>query len=150
MKNKYTELVFKKASDEGAVALAICAKAEADLSELNEDEQIEFLHELGLKDSGLNRLAKAGYDLLGLASFLTAGPDESRAWTIKKNCLAPQAAGVIHTDFERGFIRAEVMSFADLEKLKSPKAVKDAGLLRSEGKGYHVQDGDIIEFKFNV
>jgi GTP-binding protein YchF len=150
MRNKYTEMVSKKAAEDGAGIIPICAKIEAELSELADADRDAFLKDLGLKEPGLNRLIKAGFDLLGLAVFLTAGEDESRAWTIKKGCLAPQAAGVIHTDFERGFIRAEVMAFSDLERLGTSKAVKDSGLLRSEGKDYEVKDGDIIEFKFNV
>jgi GTP-binding protein YchF len=150
MQNQYVKTVEEKAKSEGAVAVAICAKIEAELSELSESDRETFLKDLGLCEPGLNRLIKAGYDLLGLATFLTAGQDESRAWTIKKGFLAPQAAGVIHTDFERGFIRAEVMRFEDLYRLGSEKAVRDAGLLKSEGKDYAVKDGDIIEFKFNV
>jgi GTP-binding protein YchF len=150
MKNKYTEMVSKKADEDGAGIIPICAKIEAELSELSDSDRDTFLKDLGLTEPGLNRLIKAGFNLLGLSVFLTAGEDESRAWTIKKGCLAPQAAGTIHTDFERGFIRAEVMAFSDLEKLGNSKAVKDAGLLRSEGKDYEVKDGDIIEFKFNV
>ena len=150
MSNKYTEMVCKKAEQDGAGIIPICAKIEAELSELADSDRDAFLKDLGLSQPGLDRLIKAGFDLLGLAVFLTAGEDESRAWTIKKGCLAPQAAGTIHTDFERGFIRAEVMTFADLERLGNSKAVKDAGLLRSEGKDYEVKDGDIIEFKFNV
>ena len=150
MKNKYTEKVLERAKQENAQAIPICAKIEAELSELSEEDQTVFLKDLGLSEPGLNRLIKASYDLLGLITFLTAGEDESRAWTIKKGFLAPQAAGVIHTDFERGFIRAEVMAYDDLFKLGNDKAVKEAGLLRSEGKDYLVKDGDIIEFKFNV
>jgi GTP-binding protein YchF len=150
LENKYTEIVKNKAQNEKAESIPICAKIEAELSELSESDQETFLKDLGLEEPGLNRLVKAGYSLLGLATFLTAGEDESRAWTIKKGFLAPQAAGVIHTDFERGFIRAEVMSFDDLFRLGDEKAVKDAGLLRSEGKDYTVKDGDIIEFRFNV
>jgi GTP-binding protein YchF len=150
MENKYTQIVKQKAENSGAKAIGICAKIEAELAQLADEERTEFLHELGLKNSGLDRLCSASFDLLGLATFLTAGEDETRAWTIVKDCFAPQAAGVIHTDFQRGFIKADVMSFDDLKKLGSPKAVKDAGLLRSEGKEYRVKDGDIIEFKFNV
>ena len=150
MKNKYTEQVLNRAKQEKAQAIPICAKIEAELSELSDEDQLAFLKDLGLSEPGLNRLIKASYDLLGLITFLTAGEDESRAWTIKKGFLAPQAAGVIHTDFERGFIRAEVMAYDDLFKLGNDKAVKEAGLLRSEGKDYVVRDGDIIEFKFNV
>jgi GTP-binding protein YchF len=150
MTNKYTELVNEKVKKEGTQTISICAKIEAELSELSEMDQETFLKDLGLQEPGLNRLIKAGYDLLGLVTFLTAGQIEVRAWTIKKGLLAPQAAGVIHSDFERGFIRAEVMSFNDLFRLGSQKAVKDAGLLRSEGKEYVVKDGDIIEFLFNI
>jgi GTP-binding protein YchF len=150
LSNVYTQKVQDKAVKDGAQAVNICAKIEAELSELSETDREAFLKDLGLLEPGLDRLIKAGYDLLGLATFLTAGEDESRAWTIKKGFLAPQAAGVIHTDFERGFIRAEVMRFDDLLRLGNEKAVKDAGLLKSEGKDYEVKDGDIIEFKFNV
>lgn len=150
MKNKYTEIVYKKAADENARAVSVCAKIEAELAELPETDRKTFLEDMGLKEPGLNRLIRACYSLLGLETFFTAGKAEVRAWTIRKDFLAPQAAGVIHSDFERGFIRAEVMSFDDLFKLGSEKAVKDAGLLRSEGKEYIVKDGDIIEFRFNV
>ena len=150
LENKYTELVKERAKKKETQAISICAKIEAELSELSESDQKTFLKDLGLKEPGLNRLIKSGYDVLGLATFLTAGQMEVRAWTIKKGFLAPQAAGVIHSDFERGFIRAEVMSFDDLFRLGSQKAVKDAGLFRSEGKEYVVKDGDIIEFRFNV
>ncbi|MDR1195991.1 MAG: redox-regulated ATPase YchF [Endomicrobium sp.] len=150
MENQYVKTVEEKSGKEGAQAIPICAKIEAELSELPDNDRETFLKDLGLEEPGLNRLVKAGYSLLGLATFLTAGEDEVRAWTIKKGYLAPQAAGVIHTDFERGFIRAEVMNYDDLQKLGSEKAVKDAGLLRSEGKDYLVKDGDIIEFRFNV
>lgn len=150
LENKYTKIVEEKAKNEGAQAIPICAKIEAELSELSESDQETFLKDLGLEEPGLNRLIRAGYSLLGLATYLTAGEIEVRAWTIKKGFLAPQAAGVIHSDFERGFIRAEVMSYDDLFRLGSEKAVRDAGLLRSEGKDYVVKDGDIIEFRFNV
>ncbi|MCA6073135.1 MAG: redox-regulated ATPase YchF [Endomicrobium sp.] len=150
IETKYTAVVKEKTKTERAQAIPICAKIEAELSELSESDQRTFLKDLGLEEPGLNRLIKAGYDLLGLATFITAGETEVRAWTIKKGFLAPQAAGVIHSDFERGFIRAEIMSFDDLYRLGSEKAVKDAGLSRSEGKEYLVKDGDIIEFRFNV
>jgi GTP-binding protein YchF len=150
MGNKYTKIVKEKSKKEDALAILVCAKIEAELSELSENDQKTFLKDLGLECPGLNRLIRAGYDLLGLATFLTAGENEVRAWTIKKGILSPQAAGTIHSDFERGFIRAEVMSFDDLFRLGSEKAVKEAGLLRSEGKEYLVKDGDIIEFRFNV
>ncbi|MDR0485197.1 MAG: redox-regulated ATPase YchF [Elusimicrobiota bacterium] len=148
--NPYQKQVKEIAAKEGAAAMSICAKIEAELSELSVTERSDFLKELGLEESGLNKLVKASYETLGLSTFLTAGEDETRAWTIKKDCLAPQAAGVIHTDFEKGFIRAEVMKFDDLFRLGNEKAVREAGLLKSEGRDYKVQDGDIIEFKFNV
>ena len=144
MSNDYVQMVVERAKKENAEAVAICAKIEAELSELSNEDQLAFLKDLELSEPGLNRLIKASYNLLGLITFLTA------AWTIKKGFLAPQAAGVIHTDFEKGFIRAEVMAYDDLFRLGSDKAVKEAGLLRSEGKTYIVKDGDIIEFKFNV
>lgn len=150
MDNVHTGAVAAKAAKEGAQAISVCAKIEAELSELSDGDREIFLKDLGIEEAGLSRLIKAGYELLGLATFLTAGESETRAWTIKKGFLAPQAAGVIHSDFERGFIRAEVMSFNDLYRLGSEKAVRDAGLLRSEGKDYIVKDGDIIEFRFNV
>jgi GTP-binding protein YchF len=150
LENKYTQIVKEKAKTENAKTVSICAKIEAELAELSDNDKETFLKDLGLKEPGLNRLIRAGYNLLALETFLTAGEIEVRAWIIKKGSLAPQAAGVIHSDFERGFIRAEVMSFDDLFKLGSEKAVKDAGLLRSEGKEYVVRDGDIIEFRFNV
>jgi GTP-binding protein YchF len=150
MENKYTKIVKEKSKKKNALVISVCAKVEADISEFSESDQEIFLKDLGLQYPGLNRLIKAGYDLLGLATFLTAGEDEVRAWTIKKGIFAPQAAGTIHSDFERGFIRAEVMSFDDLFRLGSEKAVKEAGLLRSEGKEYLVKDGDIIKFRFSV
>lgn len=150
MKNKFTDIVEKRAAEEGAQAIPICAKIEAELSELSDSDRQTFLSDLGLTEPGLNRLIKASYNLLGLITYLTAGEDECRAWTIKKGFLAPQAAGVIHTDFEKGFIRAEVMTFDDIFRLGNDKAVKESGHLRSEGRDYEVKDGDIIEFKFNV
>jgi GTP-binding protein YchF len=150
MRNKYTKIIKEKAKTEHTQAISICAKIEAELSELSEDYQDFFLKNLGLVEPGLNRLIKASYNLLGLTTFFTAGEAEVRAWTIKKGFLATQAANVIHSDFARGFICAEVMSFDDLFMLGSKKAVKDAGLLRIEGKEYLVKDGDIIEFRFNV
>ncbi|MDD5021480.1 MAG: redox-regulated ATPase YchF [Endomicrobiaceae bacterium] len=150
MKNKFTEIVEQRAKEEGYEAIPICAKIEAELSELSDSDQKIFLSDLGLEEPGLDRLIKASYHLLGLITYLTAGEDECRAWTIKKGFLAPQAAGVIHTDFEKGFIRAEVMAFDDIFRLGNEKAVKESGHLKSEGKDYEVKDGDIIEFKFNV
>ncbi|GMO65360.1 MAG: redox-regulated ATPase YchF [Endomicrobiia bacterium] len=150
MENKYTKIVKENFKKNHVQVTTICAKIEAELYELSEDDQKTFLRDLGLKESALNRLIKSGYELLGLATFFTAGKDEVRAWTIEKGVLAPQAAGTIHSDFERGFIRAEVMNLDDLTRLGSEKAVKDAGLLKSEGKEYLVKDGDVIEFRFNV
>ena len=131
--------------------LPICAKLEADIAELDDpDEKAMFMEELGLKQSGLDRLIQCSYELLGLISFLTAGSDECRAWTIKKGTKAPQAAGKIHTDFERGFIRAEVIAFDDLTACGTMSAAKEKGLVRSEGKEYVMKDGDIVLFRFNV
>ncbi len=138
------------ALSEGAQVMQICAGIEAEISELAPEEKAMFLEEMNIAESGLDRLIKASYSLLGLISFLTAGPDEVRAWTIVRGTRAPQAAGKIHSDFERGFIRAEVVSFADLERLGSMNAVREAGLYRSEGKDYVMQDGDIVLFRFNV
>ncbi len=138
------------AEGEGSVVLPICAQIEAEISELDEADKQMFLEEMGLKVSGLGRVIKEGYALLGLISFLTAGHDECRAWTIKRGTKAPQAAGKIHTDFERGFIRAEVVAFDDLKSCGSMNAAKEKGLVRSEGKDYVVADGDVILFRFNV
>jgi ribosome-binding ATPase YchF (GTP1/OBG family) len=130
--------------------MPVCAGIEAEIAELDAEEKAMFLEELGIAESGLDRLIKASYSLLGLISFLTAGPDEVRAWTITRGTKAPKAAGKIHSDFERGFIRAEVVAFDDLEKYGSMSAVRDAGRYRSEGKEYVMQDGDIVQFLFNV
>ncbi|MBR2590279.1 MAG: redox-regulated ATPase YchF [Clostridia bacterium] len=138
------------AESEGSAALPICAQTEAEIVSMDAEEQAMFLEELGLEQSGLNRLIQAGYDLLGLMSFLTAGEPEVRAWTIKKGTKAPQAAGKIHSDIERGFIRAEVVKFDDLMANGSLAACKEKGLLRSEGKDYVMQDGDVVLFRFNV
>ena len=128
----------------------ICAEIEQEIAELDDDEKAMFLEELGMKESGLDKLIKASYSLLGLISYLTSGEDETRAWTITKGTKAPQAAGKIHTDFERGFIKAEVVNFQDLLDCGSTAAAKEKGLVRVEGKEYVVQDGDVILFKFNV
>ncbi|MEK9167171.1 MAG: redox-regulated ATPase YchF [Patescibacteria group bacterium] len=141
--------IKKHAEVEGAGVIAINVKAENEIVELPETEQAEYRAELGLK-SGLDEVIKAGYELLGLITFFTAGSKESHAWTITKDTKAPQAAGKIHTDFEKGFIRAQVYAFEDLKKYGSEKAIRDAGRLRSEGKEYNVADGDVIEFLFNV
>ena len=139
------------AEQEGSQVLPICAKLEADIAELDDpEEKALFMQELGLRESGLDRLIRSSYALLGLISFLTAGSDACRAWTIKKGTKAPQAAGKIHTDFERGFIRAEVIAFQDLKACGSMAAAKAKGLVRSEGKDYVMQDGDIVNFLFNV
>lgn len=135
---------------EGSEIIAISAQIEAEIAELDGEEKLSFLADLGIEESGLDKLIKSGYSLLGLISFLTAGPKEVRAWTIKKGTKAPGAAGKIHTDFERGFIRAEVVSFDDLVREGDRNKVKEKGLLRSEGKEYVMKDGDVVEFLFNV
>lgn len=137
------------AGKEGAKFISLCVKAELEVTELSPEEEAEFRKELGLS-SGLDDLIETGYQLLNLETFFTAGPTESHAWTITKNTKAPQAAGKIHTDFERGFIRAEIFNVEDLKKFGSEKAIREAGRLRSEGKEYIVKDGDVIEFLFNV
>lgn len=149
--NPYFVSVQKLAESEGSELLPICAKLEADIAELDDpDEKAMFMEELGLKQSGLDALIQRSYALLGLISFLTAGSDECRAWTIRKGTKAPQAAGKIHSDFERGFIRAEVIAFDDLKACGTMAAAKAKGLVRSEGKEYVVKDGDIVNFLFNV
>jgi GTP-binding protein YchF len=148
--NPYVDEVRKIASDEGAKVVVICGQVEGEIAQLPKEERKEYLAGMGLKESGLDRMIKAGYDLLGLLTYFTAGEKEVRAWTITKGTKAPQAAGKIHTDFEKGFIRAEVFHYDDLMKLKTEQAVKAAGMLRSEGKDYVVRDGDIMLFRFNV
>lgn len=148
--NAYYQQVAGVAAAEGAQVIPVCAQLEAEIAQLEPDEKKLFLDDLGIPESGLDRLIKASYALLGLISFLTAGEDECRAWTIQKGTKAPQAAGKIHTDFERGFIRAEVVSFDDLVANGSMNAAKEKGLVRSEGKDYVMQDGDIVLFRFNV
>ena len=138
------------AESEHAQIMPICAGIEAEIAQLDGDEKAEFLSDLGIKESGLDRLIKASYTLLGLISYLTAGPKEVRAWTITKGTKAPQAAGKIHSDFERGFIRAEIISFDELVACGSMNVAKEKGLIRSEGKDYVIQDGDIVLFRFNV
>jgi len=138
------------AASEGSEVMVICAKIEEEIAQLDEEERKVFLEELGLEESGLDRLIKASYRLLGLISFLTAGPQEVRAWTIKKGTKAPQAAGKIHSDFERGFIRAEVVAYDDLVKCGSYNTAREKGLVRSEGRDYVMQDGDVTLFRFNV
>ena len=148
--NKYYLAVKEIADAEGAQTLPICAKIEQEIGELPEEDKAMFLEELGLAESGLDRLIKCSYALLGLISFLTCGPDECRAWTIRKGTKAPQAAGKIHSDFERGFIRAEIVAFDDLKACGSMAAAKEKGLVRSEGKEYVMKDGDVTLFRFNV
>mgnify|MGYP004517686615 FL=1 len=148
--NKNVQAVREYAAKDGSEVFVLCAQIEEEISELDNDEKMEFLADLGVSSSGLDRLIKASYKLLGLISYLTSGPDETRAWTIKNGTKAPQAAGKIHTDFERGFIRAEVVAFDDLDRLGSMTAAKEQGLVRSEGKEYVVKDGDVILFRFNV
>lgn len=148
--NKYYNIVKEIAAAEGAETFPICAEMEAEIAELEPDEKEAFLEDMGLEKSGLDRLIKKSYSLLGLISYLTAGKPEVRAWTIKKGTKAPQAAGKIHTDFERGFIRAEVVSFDDLMACGSMTVAKEKGLIRSEGKDYVMKDGDIVLFRFNV
>ena len=148
--NPYYQVVSEIAAAEGAQVLPVCAKMEAEIAELEPEDKKMFLEDLGIEESGLDRLIKASYALLGLISFLTAGEDECRAWTIKKGTKAPQAAGKIHTDFERGFIRAEVVSFEDLVACGTMTAAKEKGLVRSVGKEYVMKDGDIVLFRFNV
>ena len=148
--NAYLKKVTELAKAEGSEVLPICAKLEQDIAELEGEEKQMFLDELGIAESGLDRLIKCSYSLLGLISFLTYGKDECRAWTIKKGTKAPQAAGKIHSDIERGFIRAEVIAFDDMMKYGNVSAAKEKGQLRSEGKEYVVQDGDMIYFRFNV
>ena len=148
--NDYVKTVAEHAASEGASCVKICGKAEAEISELPLDERADFLDSLGLKEPGLNTLARGIYKLLGLETFFTAGEKENRAWTIRAGATAPQAAGAIHTDFEKGFIRADVYTLADLEAYKTETAIRAAGKIRSEGREYVVKDGDIMFFKFNV
>lgn len=148
--NEQVAKVRKYAEEESSEVFVICAQIEQEIAELEEDEKKMFLEELGLKESGLEKLIRASYRLLGLISFLTTGPDETRAWTITQGTKAPQAAGKIHTDFERGFIRAEVVSYDNLIANNGMNGAKEKGLVRSEGKEYVVQDGDVVLFRFNV
>ena len=148
--NKYYQTVAAIAAEEGAQVLPICAKVEEEMAELEPEDKLMFLEELGLEESGLDRMIKCSYELLGLISFLTCGSDECRAWTIRRGTKAPQAAGKIHSDFERGFIRAEIVAFDDLKACGSMAAAKEKGLVRSEGKEYVMHDGDVTLFRFNV
>ncbi len=148
--NPMLEKVKDFAAQEGANVVAVCAAIEAEIVQLEEDEKQEFMEDLGLDEPGLNRVVRAAYTLLNLATYFTAGVQEVRAWTIPVNATAPQAAGVIHTDFEKGFIRAEVISYQDFVENKGEQGAKDAGKWRLEGKYYPVQDGDVVHFRFNV
>lgn len=148
--NPHYAALAKLAEKEGAQVLPICAKIEQEIAELPPEDKGLFLEELGLQESGLDRLIRCSYELLGLISYLTGGPEEVRAWTITRGTRAPQAAGKIHSDFERGFIRAEIVAFEDLRRCGTMTAAKEAGLVRSEGKDYVMQDGDVVLFRFNV
>ncbi len=148
--NPRLDAVRELAAAEGSEVVAVCAAIEMELVELDDDEKADFLAEMGQDEPGLNRVVRAGYDLLGLQTYFTAGVKEVRAWTVRKGATAPQAAAVIHTDFERGFIRAEVIGYEDFVSCKGEAGAKEAGKLRLEGKDYVVQDGDVIHFRFNV
>lgn len=148
--NEYVALVRQKAAASDAVVVTVCAALEAELAQLETDEQLELLQEYGLQEPGLNRVIRAGHELLELGTYFTAGVKEVRAWTMPRNATAPQAAGVIHTDFERGFIRAEVIAYDDFIAYKGEQGAKEAGKWRLEGKDYRVQEGDVIHFRFNV
>ena len=148
--NKYVDIVRNFAKEENATVVVVCAKVESDLCDMEETEKTQFLNELGVKESGIDKLISVSYNILGLKTFFTAGSDEVRAWTFKDGMKAPECAGIIHTDFQKGFIKAEVMSVCDLEELGSEKQVREAGKMRLEGKDYTMQDGDICYFRFNV
>jgi GTP-binding protein YchF len=148
--NPYLTALKSRAEAEHAVVVPVCAAIEAEIAQLEESERAEFLRDLGLDEPGLNRVIRGAYQLLGLLTYFTAGPKEVRAWTVRAGSTAPQAAGVIHTDFERGFIRAEVIAFADYIKYRGESGSRDAGRLRLEGKEYVVQEGDVMHFRFNV
>lgn len=149
--NEWTKKVADMATAQGATSVIICANIEAEIAQLDtQEEKAEFLETMGLHEPGLNRIIRAGFDLLGLQTYFTAGPKEARAWTIHKGDSAPQAAGVIHTDFQKGFIKAEVIAYSDFTSLNGEQGAKDAGKMRQEGKDYIVKDGDVILFRFNV
>ena len=148
--NEHLNKVKQIAATEKTEVVAICNKLEAEIAELEDDEKLEFLQDLGMEEAGLNRVIRAGYKLLGLQTYFTAGEKEVRAWTVKQGASAPAAAGIIHTDFEKGFIRAEIVAYQDFIENKGETGAKDAGKWRLEGKDYIVQDGDIIHFRFNV
>jgi GTP-binding protein YchF len=148
--NPFLDQVRAKAATENAIVVPVCAGIEAEIAQLDEADRADFLHELGYSESGLDQVIRAGYELLELLTFFTAGPKEVRAWTVRAGSTAPQAAGRIHTDFERGFIRAEVTSYEDFVSLGGEHAARDAGKLRLEGKSYVVREGDVMHFRFNV
>jgi GTP-binding protein YchF len=148
--NPYLDIVQAIADKEGAVVVAVCAEIEGELSEMDDEDRVEFMAEMGLEEPGLNRVINSGYGLLHLQTYFTAGVKEVRAWTVKQNATAPQAAGVIHTDFEKGFIRAEVIAYDDFVEFNGESGAKDAGKWRLEGKEYRVKDGDVVHFRFNV
>ena len=148
--NEFSKVISQKAKEENCVTVIISGAIEAEIALLNDEEKNEFLMDLKLEESGLNRLIRKGFDLLGLLTFFTVGPKEARAWTLRKDSTAPEAAGTIHTDFQKGFIRAETISYDDYLTYKSEQAVKDSGRMRVEGSDYIVQDGDIFHFRFNV
>jgi len=148
--NDYVKAVKDYAKKEGSGVVVICAKAEEEIASLDPEEKKEFLADLGIEESGLEKLIQESYSLLGLISFLTGGTDEVRAWTIQKGTKAPQAAGKIHSDFERGFIRAEIVAFDTLKEMGSMQVCREKGLIRSEGKDYVMKDGDVTLFRFNV
>ncbi len=148
--NPHLDTVNAIAESEGAGVVVICASIESEIAELDDEEKAEFLEEIGQDEPGLNRVIRAGYELLGLQTYFTAGKTEVRAWTIRKGYTAPQAAGVIHTDFERGFIRSETTAFEDYDKYNGEQGAKEAGRFRLEGKDYIMQDGDVVHFRFNV
>ena len=148
--NPYLDKVREFAATEGAVVVPVCNKLEAEIAELEDDEKADFLADLGMEEPGLDRVIRAGYELLNLQTYFTAGVKEVRAWTVPVGATAPQAAGVIHTDFMRGFIRAEVIGYNDYITHRGEKGAKEAGLMRLEGKEYIVKDGDVMHFRFNV
>jgi GTP-binding protein YchF len=148
--NAFSDKVFERAREEGAKAVVVSAKIESEIAVLDRDEQKDYLDAVGLAEPGLNRVIRAGYELLGLITYFTVGPKEARAWTVTRGTRAPQAAGVIHTDFEKGFIRAETIAYPDYVTLKGEAGARDAGKLRLEGKDYAVQDGDVMHFRFNT
>ncbi|MDI6601823.1 MAG: redox-regulated ATPase YchF [Thermoanaerobacteraceae bacterium] len=148
--NKYVKTLKEYAKKEGSDVITICAKIEAEIADMDDSEKLSFLNDIGIEEPGLNKLIRKAYEMLGYITFFTAGPKEVRAWTILKNTKAPQAAGKIHSDFERGFIRAEVISFEDLVRAGSQTRARELGLMRSEGKDYIMHDGDVVVFRFNV